>query len=140
MATELQKVQMHIAKLRERESKLTASEWNKTVLPKLQASVGKTFAYRDNSYGSDCPKWDEFRKLVAVIPQKYSWALLVYQRCCIDGRGCAKVVIETHYSHGLLKDTGWAECSAEEFSLELSRTIAQFVAPDIEQIAQRERS
>lgn len=116
--------------LRRRLVEMDNKQYLEEVLPYALASVGKTFVYRNNTYGGD-KKWDIFRKLLRVVEHKTS-ASLIYQECQIDSHGVPIATLHVHYLNGFkvaLGGAGFEPCSEEEYNRALTATVNEGLLP-----------
>jgi len=79
--TREQQIAEQMRELQAEKRRIEDETFQAEVLPKLKAAIGKTYAYRNTSYG--CPNdgeyWDVFRKLVAVEESEGGASLLFQQ-------------------------------------------------------------
>lgn len=132
MKEELEIIEQQLADLRLKQARLELENFKNHLVPTLEASIGKTFAYRNNSSGSDEPKWDVFRKLLGVEFSQYN-AWLIFEECAVRGNGQAELsnqcsLVSQRDDFPRL-EPGWTPCDAEEYERNRALTLATLCNP-----------
>lgn len=134
MAT-LTEVKKQLEVLRSQELKLEAENFKNSIVPKLEALVGKTFVYRNNSCGGGRDeKFDTFRKLLRVAFSEYhAWG--IFEECQIPSDGRASIELHADLANrGDVKlrflDLGWQPCAVEEYEAMRQEVLQQFANPE----------
>ena len=132
--SELSTIRKQLEDLRAEEHRLEAQNFRERVIPAAQANIGKTFVYRNNTYGSG-GHWDTFRKDVAFEFGAYNgW--MIFEECQVDSEGRAKLetaielIRREEQRHGFL-DRGWVLCDEKEYSANPTRVLEQLTNPTI---------
>lgn len=114
----LQEVKRKLEELRLEEMRLEAENFHEHLKDKIVKSIGKTFAFRNNSCGGE-ERWDAFRKLKGVEFGKYhAWA--VYETCQLradTGIPELELSVDLISRDGTFPktDDGWEPCETVEF-------------------------
>jgi len=123
-----------LKQLRKEELKLKQQMWaieekerQEKHIPALKKFIGRYFAYRNNSYGSGTPYWDEFYKIIDFINDSF-----IVENCSIDCYGKTTIQIESKfiYIDGRKPFAGDAEeeITKEEYESARSKVCGEFLS------------
>ena len=87
------------SKIREELYELEQQEFVEIQIPFLESLVGKHFIYRDNTYGGNVSRWNEYRKVLELFKKEKGTYYLIYEDCSIDGYGNAKIETGSHFPY-----------------------------------------
>lgn len=98
--------------------------------PRLEKMAGDCFAYRNNCWGSDSPKWDVFRKILEVFYSKEGLLYFVFEECEIDGNGVCTLRVDRHFpypEHGE-PFSGYERIEKEEYESAKARVFLEMAS------------
>lgn len=125
-----------ISNLQSKRHKVEAEEFREKKLPRLKEQIGKTFVWRNNTYGgSNLPRnyWDVFRKLVAVeLDHGSHYPNLIFQECFIDSDGKATLRLNRVLSNLAFPNEKWGSCLSEEFDKAWATTMAALLTHELD--------
>lgn len=129
MKKTIKQLELERARIKEQINKIEDEEFIKKQVPFLKSLVGKCFVYRNNSCGSDIPKWDVYKKVIDLIKTKDGCFLFICKEFETDGNGNSKVEINKQfvYSHrnwwNKIPFTGFVSCSNTEYLEEYEKVL-----------------
>jgi len=99
MIKEKKQIEDEIKKLRLKLNKVEDEEFNKIQVPYLKSLVGKCFMYKDNGYGGDSGKWNEYKKILDMFTTKNGSIWLITENFSIDCNGKVTITTDWHYPY-----------------------------------------
>lgn len=133
MNDDLKQVNDQLQTLRRKQMALEAAEFKERLRPLIEKAIGKTYAYRGNSY-STSEKWDEFRKLLVVsFSQYHAW--MVFEQCAVRHDGSAKIetvadLVSSADGRFPKLESNWTECDESEYEANRVAVIIALSRPD----------
>lgn len=136
MSTEIEILDQQILELRKKRNALEDKRYDEITVPYLKSLVGKTYAYRNNSYS--CPEpgeyFDCFRRVLRAVHGKDASCLI-----CVDvstdykGNSSARHTIDfpTNPDYKAFAGGGWEECPEKEFNEAWLKAMQQFNNPEL---------
>jgi hypothetical protein len=92
-------IEEEIKKLRNELYESEQEEFNKIQVPFLKSLVGKCFSYKDNGYGGDSEKWNEYKKIVQLYTKKDGSVYLITENFHTDCYGKTELSTDYHYPY-----------------------------------------
>ena len=136
MSNELETLNAQILELRKKRNALTDKLYAEVLVPYLNSLVGKTYAYRNNSYS--CPRpgeyFDAFRRVLRAV-HKEDGSCLICVDVCTDYKGNSRAEHRLEFpcnpEYKAFAGGGWAECPVNEFTTAWLQAMEQFNQPDL---------
>lgn len=104
-------------------------------IPRLKEMVGNCFAYRENSYGSSVPKWDNFKKILEYHITPEGSFYFITEEFYVDGYGGVSWKTDSHYPY-LNKEwwdsevpfSGYVKITEKEFEDEKVKMLGEMTS------------
>jgi hypothetical protein len=133
MAETLESVKKKLGELQGEELRLEAENFKNRMTPLVQASIGKTYVYRNNSSGGS-ERWSVFRKVKNIVFTEYN-AWVICEKCQLrTDSGVPELTVHVDLVRREDKDfprpeSGWSPCPVAEFEEARRLTLEQLDNP-----------